>query len=125
MMTKNELIKLSEHEIQWLRYYSTRDSRSDLINVENLYIDLNRMKYSKRQMTLHGRCSAAMITFDREINSSVDVSDVYIVTKERKIEDNIFTPLEVLIKLYPNMHEYILYMLKNLSINPSLNLKNF
>jgi len=92
-----------------LRYYATRKSCAELTTVENLYENLSRMKYSKRQMALYRRCSAAMLTFDRDLN---DISDVYISTKDRNVEDNIFTSLEVLIKLYPNEHEMILYKLK-------------
>jgi len=107
-----------------LRYYASRKSRNELINVENLYIDLERMKYSKRQMPLYKRCSAAMVTSACVIDSSTDVDDVYVVTKGRKVEDNIFTSLEVLIKLYPNKHEKILNLLKDSSTNPIINLKN-
>lgn len=117
-MTKEELIKYSDQEIQWLRYYATRKSINDLTTVENLYSDLDRMKYSKRQMSLYRRCSAAMATSVCDINHDTDVDDVYVVLKERNVEENIFTSLEVLIKLYPSEHENILSMLKDSAINP-------
>ena len=112
-MIKEELIKLSDQEIQWLRYYSTRESRNKLTTVKNLYVDLVRMGYSKRQMPLHRRCAAAMLTSDNDINSKIGVSDVYIVSRERNVNSNIFTSLEVLISLYPEDHENILGKLKN------------
>jgi len=123
-MRKNELIEYSEHEIKWLRYYATRKSRNDLTNVENLYEDLVRMGYSKRQMSLYRRCSAAMVTSDCDINSSTNVDDVHVVHTERNVEDDVLTSLEVFIKLYPSEHENILNMLKDFNVNPTINLKN-
>jgi hypothetical protein len=106
-MTKQELIKLSEHEIQWLRYYATKRTCNKLTNVKNLYEDLNILrKQSSKQLSLYDRCSAAMLTFDSDLNN------VYIVNKGRNVEGNIFTALEVYIKLYPNESEDILKKLK-------------
>ncbi len=111
-MTKEELMKFSDQEIQWLRYYSTKKSRAELVDVKNLYEDLVRMGYSKRQMPLYTRCAAAMLTSDKDINSNTDVSDVYIVPRERNVDINIFTSLEVLIVLYTDEQESVLEKLK-------------
>jgi len=121
-MTREELIEYSVHEIKWLRYYSTRRSREVLISVKNLYNDLVRMGYSKRQMSLHRRCSAVMLTSDKEIGYSTDINDIYISNMDRDTGNNIFTALEVLIKIYPLYGDKVLKMLQDDGINPEINL---
>lgn len=121
-MTREELIEYSIHEIKWLRYYSTRRSREDLVSVKNLYNDLVRMGYSKRQMSLHRRCSGVMLTSDKEIGYLTDMSDIYISSMDRDTGNNIFTSLEVLIKIYPLEGDNVLRMLQDGGINPEINL---
>jgi hypothetical protein len=113
-MTKEELIKFSEHEIQWLRYYATSRTCVKLTHVEHLYEDLAILrKQSSKQLALYDRCSAAMLTFDSEL-VYIGVDDIYIVNKGRSVENDIYTPLEMLIRIYPDERDDILKKLKHI-----------
>lgn len=111
-MTKEELKKLSEQELQWLRYYADRKCRENIKTSENFYDNMKRMGYSKRQMDLYTRCAAAMVTSSYDINEKLDVSEIQIVPRARNIDNNIYTALEVYFKLYPNDEKEMLNKLK-------------
>ena len=98
-MEEKLFYRLINHEIEWLRYYSERNSKLALNQESDIYKDLKPMGYSKTQMPLDYRCCPGLITSDN------------IITKETKIEElrqcefprgnNTYSPLESFFILFP------------------------
>lgn len=115
-MTNEELNKLIDIELQWLKYYSLASSRELLTEKSDIYKDLKEMPYSKRRMSLDKRCSPCVLTSDKEINECTDISDVHI-SKSLNRGNNIYSPIETFFKLYPNRKMEIINFLKNKDYN--------
>ncbi len=105
-MTINDLNKMVDHEIQWLSYYSTSESRSKLSIDSNIYSDLNTMGYCKTPTPLYFRCSVCLLSNGSEINELTDIESL-VITNGIKDEFK-YTPLETFIKLYPHQKQSIL-----------------
>jgi hypothetical protein len=99
-MTIEELQKLIDLELQWLYYYSDRESKSKLNEESDLYRDLAPMGYTKRPMRLDLRCCPCIITSDETITEGFDINKLI---KDNNLRgENRYSPLEVYIKIYPN-----------------------
>jgi hypothetical protein len=109
-MTLDELNKLVDHEIQWLYYYSTTESKNNLNENSEIYRDLKPMNYSKRIMKLDLRCCPCTITSDKEITSNTDISELK--TDDYVRSENKLSPVEAFIKLYPDKKMLLLNRLK-------------
>jgi len=111
-MKIEELKKYVIHELEWLRYYALEDSRKKLNNESSIYDQLVSIGYTKRVIPLPNRCSAAWI---KMIDNNIELSKEY----PRCIEKNIYTPLEVWLKLYPESFDevkrYLLREINNIS----------
>lgn len=108
-MTEEYFYKLIEHELEWIRYYSTRESKS-LLNINSdIYKDLKQMNYVKRVRDLDIRCSPGLITADEPITIHTKIEDLKQIGFPRKgIENNRFTPLETLFIIHPEKkQEYL------------------
>ena len=104
-MKIEDIKKYVIHELEWLRYYALEEDRLKLNNESSIYDQLRSIGYTKRVIPLPNRCSAAWIKFE---NDEIELSD----GSPRCIEKNIYTPLEVWLKVYPesfdNVKSYLL-----------------
>lgn len=99
-----------DHEIQWLSYYSTSESRSKLTTESDLYSDLEVMGYCKTPTPLHTRCSICLLSNGSSINEETDINSLKI---SNKIKDKFdYTPLEAFLLLFPNKREEVFNRLK-------------
>lgn len=115
-MTNEELNKLIDIEIQWIKYYSLASSRESLNELSDIYRDLKEMPYSKRRMSLDKRCCPCVITSEKKIDENTDISEIKISnTKNREI--NVFSPIETFFKLYPMRKMDIINRLKSKDYN--------
>ncbi len=105
-----DLSKMVDHEIQWLSYYSTDDSRSNLTIDSNIYSDLIQMGYCKRPTPLHLRCSICLLSNDSEISESTDLKSLVKVDRVKTKFD--YTPLEAFLILYPDQKKIIIDKLR-------------
>lgn len=107
-MTEQELIKLVNTEIDWLRYYSFRDSKKKL-NVEcELYDTLESIGYTKRIIPLDRRCPAGMIS----TGNVFKLEQMEVVSMLRNHDKGLYTPLEVYWILYPHKRSEVIYELQ-------------
>jgi len=111
-MTTEELSKYIEIELQWLKYYSLSQSRESLTESSDIYRDLKEMPYSKKRMSLDKRCCPCVLTSDQIIDKNTNISDISI-SKTYSRGDNVFSPLEVFFKIYPERKMEIINRLKN------------
>ena len=109
-MLIEELEKLIDLEIQWLRYYAHVDSRQNLNENSDIYNDLVPIGYTKRIMKLDRRCSPCIITSDEIINEETDVSKL--VTDSNLRGYNRYSPIEAYIKIYPERKMEVLNRLR-------------
>lgn len=104
-MKIEDIKKYVVHELEWLRYYAYIESKKNLNNQSSIYDQLQSIGYTKRVIPLPNRCSAAWIKFE---NGDIELSK----DQPRCIEKNIYTPLEVWLKVYPesfdNIKKYLL-----------------
>ena len=111
-MKIEELKNYVIHELEWLRYYALEDSRKKLNNDSSIYDQLVSIGYTKRVIPLPNRCSAAWIKMN---GNDLELSKEH----PRCIEKNIYTPLEVWLKLYPESFDevkrYLLREINNIS----------
>ncbi len=98
-MTIEELNKLVELELQWLYYYSNKESKNKLNEESDIYNDLVTMGYTKRPMKLDLRCCPCIITSDETITEKTDISKLIKTGNLRG--ENRYSPVEVYIKIYP------------------------
>jgi len=109
-MTLEELNKLIDIELQWLYYYSTRESKEKLNINSNIYNDLVSIGYTKRPMKLDFRCCPCIITSDEIITENFDISKL---KKDSNLRgDNRYSPIEAFIIIFPNNKMDILEKLK-------------
>ncbi len=104
-MTKEELDKLIQHEINWLRYYSVRSSKEALdLSQNTIYEQMIPMGYVKRPQPLDLRCSGYICI---EYIKGTNLEDLHTINERRDIDNNKFSPLEVYVKLFPEERERI------------------
>lgn len=109
-MTIEQLNKLVDHEIQWLRYYAREDHRQKLTEDSNIYIDLVSIGYTKRVVPLTLRCLPCTITSPNKINSDTDISELVIDNLPRR--ENFHSPIEAYMMLFPDKRAEIIERLK-------------
>ena len=111
-MKIEELKKLVDLEVQWLRYYSREDSRMRFNENSDIYTDLVSIGYTKRVVRLDLRCCPCVLTSDELITNNTDVSDLkkaeYNVRGENKL-----SPVEAYITIFPEKKIEIIGMLKD------------
>lgn len=109
-MQIEELTKMVDHEIQWISYYSTSESRSNLNEESNLYLDLVTMGYCKTPTPLHLRCSICLLSNGSVVNGDTDLNTIRKVSRIKGEFD--YTPLELFISMFPNKKIDIIGQLK-------------
>lgn len=107
-MTEKDLNEMVDHELQWLRNYTHRDSRKVMTLETEYYTDLKPMGYVKKMMSLEQRCVICFIESDYPIVEGMDLSLLRTVGPPR---NNNLTPLEVMSIIFPERkQEYIDYL---------------
>ena len=86
MITKEKLIEMVDHEINWLYYYSWYEDREKLNESSDVYKDLSRMGYTKRVIPLDLRCPMCILTSDTHIGPGSKLEDLRIVQERRSDE---------------------------------------
>lgn len=105
-MTEQILMNLVSQEIDWLYYYGYSEDRKLLTKDSNIYEDVQSIGYTKRKISLDTRCAPCVITSDRDIKPGIDISDLRQDSFPRGL--NKLTPLEVVLKIYPERAEEFL-----------------
>lgn len=96
---EKDLNEMVDHELQWLRYYTHRDSRMEITLDTNYYQDLKPMGYVKKTMSLEDRCVVCFIRSDHEITEAMDLSLLETAPPPR---NGNLTPLEAMSIIYPD-----------------------
>ncbi len=107
-----------EHEINWLSYYARKDFRLELNEQSNIYDDLKAIVYVKRQMPLDLRCAKCVLTSEKLIEPGLEISDLTYSSFPRK--ENVMTPLEVAMRIFPSRKNEFLEKLKPKESNHTL-----
>ena len=111
-MNKEDLRKLVDHEIQWIKYYAHERSKHPLhLNDHLVYDRLVSIGYTKRVLSLDRRCPATILTSQTSILSD-DLELVQPIGEPRDHSKNYYTPLEVWIIKFPNDVDWILEYIK-------------
>ena len=105
-MNYEELDKLVDQELQWLRYYATAETRQKLNINSDLYTELKSIGYTKRVIPLDRRCPAVMLTANTKIDISTDIETIIQIGEPRDKEKNCFTPLEFYLIKYPERKQW-------------------
>jgi len=99
-MNKEELKYYVNQEIDWIRYYGYRNDRESLnLSKGSIYDQIRSIGYTKVNTDLDLRCSGYLSIKYIEGKS---IEEMEVFNSRRKPEYNKLTPLEVIIKLYPN-----------------------
>jgi len=99
-----------DHEVQWLSYYSTSESRSKLTLDSEIYLDLVTMGYCKKPTPLYIRCSICLLSNGSKIDKNTDISTIKTIHRVKTDVD--YTPLELFLIIYPTEKERILNRLR-------------
>lgn len=109
MITKEQLDKWIDTEINWIRYYGYRSDRESLTEKSDIYNDIRSIGYTKRVIPLIRRCSPVTITSDETITASTKLENMFeLHTWDRY---NIFTPLEIYWIIYPEKRKEVINLL--------------
>jgi hypothetical protein len=101
-MNEKELEEYLDHEIQWLRYYTHRDSRMVMTVETDFYNDLKPMGYVKMMMSLEQRCAPCFIKSNHEILEGMDLKNLDVTSPPRRGN---LTPLEVAYRIFPERRQ--------------------
>lgn len=108
-MTIEELYQLVDHEIDWLYYYALQEDRNILNESSDVYKDLKSIGYTKRQLPLKLRCSPCSILSSKSIEIGIEIDLL-----EKSDSRDGLTPLEVIIKIFPERKMEFLNRLKTI-----------
>lgn len=113
---ENEVFdKLVRHEIEFLRYYSRKDSRAELTEDSDFYRDLRKMGYTKRDMPLDLRCSPGIVTADEETVEGMDIALLKQYQFPRDASRNRYSLLEAFVIIYPEKKKWVIEQLNKLN----------
>lgn len=107
-MTKEDIKKEVELELQWLKYYSHCDSKVNIDESKSLYDQLKSIGYTKRNIDLDKRCSFLRFTSDSKIIKDTNLNDLIKSQLYRDNKNNVYTALEVYMIKYPEENNWIL-----------------
>ncbi len=107
-MTKKELFRYVDAELQALRYYASEKTRMELNIDKPIYEQLVSIGYTKRVLPLPARCAHSRVTSIEPITKDTPIECVEFSTSPRDNEKNIYTGLEFWIIKYPEDHKMIL-----------------
>jgi len=100
-MTKEQLKRDSEQELSWMKYYGYREDRQKF-NIKlntSIYDQVRSIGYAKVNTPLDLRCNGYLSIKYKE---GMRIEDMEVFDSRRDPSKNLFTPLEVFMKLYPD-----------------------
>lgn len=106
-MTKEQLKKEVELELQWLKYYALREDREKYDPTKLAYEQLRSIGYTKRVIPLASRCGFCRVTSSESITADSRIEDLIESTDQRNPENNIFTALDIWTMKYPGDHDWL------------------
>lgn len=109
-MTIEQLTKLVDHEVQWLKYYGFYKTREKLTTESNIYEDLQSIGYTKRVIPLELRCLPCTITASEDININTKLEELREESLPRR--KNCYSPIEAYTILFPDKYSEIIERLK-------------
>jgi hypothetical protein len=109
-MTKEQLDRLVDHEIQWLRYYALAEYRNKLTEKSDIYKELKSIGYTKRVIALDSRCLPCTITSSKKIEQGIDLSELTPDSLPRR--ENFYSPIETYMILFPDKRAEVIEKLK-------------
>ncbi len=112
MINKDELKKVVELELQWLKYYSYAPSKENLDLSKSLYDQLTSIGYAKKNIELDKRCAFLRLTSMYRINRLIKLEQLEESGLYRDHIKNVFTALEIWMLMYPEDNEWVLKQLK-------------
>lgn len=107
-MTKEELKKAVELELQWLHYYAFAGSKQNLDLTKSLYDQLEGIGYAKKNIDLDKRCAFLRLSSSKLISKSLPLEEIEESGLYRDNENNIYTALEVWMIKYPEENDWVL-----------------
>lgn len=107
-MTKEELFKYVDTELQALRYYASEETRKKLDLSKPIYNQLVSIGYTKRVLPLSARCAHSRVTSNEPITTNTPIDSITFSGSPRNNEENIYTGLEFWLIRYPEDHKMIL-----------------
>ena len=99
-MKLEDFYKYVEHEINWLKYYSYRESKKQLTTESSLYDVLVPIGYTKRTIPLDRRCSCGVMY------SNLSIDKANLIREGRG--DGKITPLEVFWRENPDRRQEVI-----------------
>lgn len=117
-MEKEELMKLADQELQFLKYYALanvdqtdypgKNGRTKFDVNRSPYDQLVSIGYTKRVLSLDRRCALARLTSNTPVKES-SLDDIFNAGGEPRDHDkNIFTAVEVLLLKCPEEHQWVI-----------------
>ena len=106
-MTKEQLKKEVELELQWLKYYAFREDRENYDPSKLPYEQLRSIGYTKRVIPLQLRCGFCRVTSAELITKDTNIEDLVLSNDPRVIDKNIYTALDFWTIKFPEDHKWI------------------
>lgn len=100
-MTLIDLLKMVDHEIQWLGYYALERTKKDLCINSNLYETLKDIGYSKVTTNLKTRCSFTTLKSTNVVTENTEIESIERVGVGMSHLEFHYTPLEVFWIMFP------------------------
>jgi hypothetical protein len=89
--------KSAKTEAEWLKYYGHQESRLvEDFSDANFYDRIQSIGYTKKVISLHGRCTMMNVTSDKPVLDS-KINELIICNSYRDHNQNIYTALEYFI----------------------------
>jgi hypothetical protein len=112
-MTKEELFKYVDTELQALRYYALEKTRMELNIDKPIYEQLVSIGYTKRVLPLPARCAHCRVTANEPITKDTPIESIEFSGSPRNSENNIYTGLEFWLIKYPEDKQFVLNYLQS------------
>jgi hypothetical protein len=97
MLDLEKMWKCAKTEAEWLKYYGHQESRLvEDFSDANFYDRIQSIGYTKKVISLHGRCTMMNVTSDKPVLES-KMDELRICNSYRDHNQNIYTALEYFI----------------------------
>jgi hypothetical protein len=97
MLDLEKMWKSAKTEAEWLKYYGHQESRLvEDFSDANFYDRIQSIGYTKKVISLHGRCTMMNVTSDKPVLDS-KINELIICNSYRDHNQNIYTALEYFI----------------------------
>ena len=97
MLDLEKMWKSAKTEAEWLKYYGHQESRLvENFSDADFYDRIQSIGYTKKVISLHGRCTMMNVTSDKPVLDS-KINELIICNSYRDHNQNIYTALEYFI----------------------------